>query len=383
MISLLFVDDEPEILAGLRRMLRAHRFEWDMWFADGADAGLVLLAEHQFDVVVTDMRMPGTDGAELLACVRRLQPSAVRIVLSGHADESSAQRSLPVAHQFLSKPCEPDRLQAVITHALELRSQLRDVSLLELVGSVSALPSPSASVVQLQALLAEPDADPDRVADVVASDVAMSSKLLQVVNSAFYGLSRSVDDPAEAVRLLGAPVVGEIVLCNELLDGFRARRLDRDAEERLRLVQAVSAARAQLALVIAIETGRSRGEQRRIWSEAFFADIGDVLFLGLDTTGTCEVDARTRRLAGAALLEIWGLPHHLVETVASADRVPGVAASEGHVVTWLAQQLLGEPEQRDPNVPAAFDRLRLPNDGGARLRDAVNQVRAGLVEAIA
>ena len=71
--KLLFVDDEPKVLEGLRRMLRPLRDEWDMAFARGGPEALQLLGRDAFDVVVTDMRMPDMDGAELLAQVRGRQ----------------------------------------------------------------------------------------------------------------------------------------------------------------------------------------------------------------------------------------------------------------------------------------------------------------------
>src|SRR5678816_1149827 len=72
------------------------------------------------DVVITDMRMPGMDGAELLRHIQRDFPAAARIVLSGQAERESIMRALPVTHQFLHKPCDGDTLRAVIeqTHAL-------------------------------------------------------------------------------------------------------------------------------------------------------------------------------------------------------------------------------------------------------------------------
>jgi len=98
MRRVLFVDDEPRILEGLRRMLRSQRNEWEMAFAPGGGAALAIMEAAPFDVVVSDMRMPEMDGATLLTQVRNLYPQVVRIVLSGHAELSAALRVVPVAH---------------------------------------------------------------------------------------------------------------------------------------------------------------------------------------------------------------------------------------------------------------------------------------------
>src|SRR4051812_42002217 len=102
---ILFVDDEPELLNGLSKALRKQRGRWEMVFAVGPDAALEELARSRFDVVLSDMRMPQIDGAQLLARARDLDPGVFRIILSGYSDRDSLRRSLAVAHQFFDKPC--------------------------------------------------------------------------------------------------------------------------------------------------------------------------------------------------------------------------------------------------------------------------------------
>jgi DNA-binding NtrC family response regulator len=107
---ILFVDDEEHVLEGLRNLFRRQRHVWDMVFVTSGEAALVELEKAPFDVIVSDMRMPGMDGATLLLHVKSRYPSVVRIVLSGHAERAAMVRALSVAHQFLSKPCEADTL---------------------------------------------------------------------------------------------------------------------------------------------------------------------------------------------------------------------------------------------------------------------------------
>src|SRR5437867_2356541 len=108
----LFVDDEPNVLAGLQRMLRPMRQDWDMHFVTGGADALNALADARFDVIVSDMRMPGLDGADLLDEVSRTYPDVVRIVLSGQANQESILRVVGPAHQYLSKPCDAEALKA-------------------------------------------------------------------------------------------------------------------------------------------------------------------------------------------------------------------------------------------------------------------------------
>jgi DNA-binding NtrC family response regulator len=83
---ILFVDDDRYLLEGLRDALRPHRRRWKMSFVSSGEEAMTLLAEQEHDIVISDLRMPGIDGATLLAQVREEHPTTVRIVLSGQAE---------------------------------------------------------------------------------------------------------------------------------------------------------------------------------------------------------------------------------------------------------------------------------------------------------
>ena len=126
MIRVLFVDDEANILGGLQRMLRPLRHEWAMTFALGGPEALAALAGADFDVVVTDMRMPGMTGAQLLREVRRRHPRVARIVLSGQSDREHLQQLVDVPHEYLAKPCDADVLKAAVRRICRLNKEPAD-----------------------------------------------------------------------------------------------------------------------------------------------------------------------------------------------------------------------------------------------------------------
>src|SRR5918912_3063921 len=135
-MRVLFVDDEPRVLDGLRRMLRTKRHQWQMRFAASGAEALAVLAGEPADVLVTDMRMPEMDGAALLAQVRERYPRIVRMVLSGHSDRDASMRALEVAHQFLNKPCDAATLTDTIERAVALHGQLDREAVRRAVGQV-------------------------------------------------------------------------------------------------------------------------------------------------------------------------------------------------------------------------------------------------------
>ena len=128
MKRILFVDDEPAMLDALRGRLHRLRDKWEMTFVESGPRALVEMEQKPADVVVTDMRMPGMDGAQLLMIVRQRWPQAVRIVLSGYAEQAHVMRLVPVAHQFVSKPCDTHELERDIDRCLDLvRREMRPV----------------------------------------------------------------------------------------------------------------------------------------------------------------------------------------------------------------------------------------------------------------
>ena len=351
MIRILFVDADAAVLTDLELRLRPHRDEWDMHFADGAAAALDQLIATTFDVFVTDA-VDGetlTDGETLLAHVAAAQPAAVRIVLSR---DGIAPTFTSLAHQVLQKPCDPHLLRSVILRSIELRARLADPAVLEILGSLKSLPSPSTAMVELRRVLDAHDVDSAKVARVVSTDVAMTTKLLQIVNSSFYGLSRTVEDPAEAVRLLGSHLVGEILLAVGLLDAVASR--DSSADQQLQALRDRSVARADLASTLAERAGRAPAVIRRVWNGAFLLEIGKMLLLGTDHENDPEAE-RLHATIGGALLAMWGLPRQLVETVAMSDLPPQASSGEAQLYAWLATRFLDDDGNDDQlrDEPAA------------------------------
>jgi DNA-binding NtrC family response regulator len=116
---ILFVDDEPAILSALRNLLYKARERWEMVFVGGAQEALAALRAAPFDVVVSDLRMPGMDGAALLGIVRDEFPTTVRLMLSGYGEPEAVVRAQQVAHELLGKPCDPAMLRAVLERWVE------------------------------------------------------------------------------------------------------------------------------------------------------------------------------------------------------------------------------------------------------------------------
>jgi HD-like signal output (HDOD) protein len=225
-------------------MLRAESKYWDLSFATGADEALALFASCQFDVVISDMRMENMDGAELLRRIRERNPATVRVVLSGQIDGASAVRAAGVAHQFLNKPTDPSTLRRAVSRTRVLEPCIGHTHLRRALGGLDGLPSPMSTVQSLNTALSDPTCDVDRVVRIVRTDLGLSSKLLQLVNSAFFALPLEVTDLHGAVAGVGLENVRAMAKSNEV---FRIWRGDASFESLAARLQAHSLRVVQLA----------------------------------------------------------------------------------------------------------------------------------------
>ena len=208
----LFVDDEPLVLQGLQRMLRPMRDRWEMVFVESGAKAMDAMDQDPFHVVVSDMRMPGMNGAQLLAELSRRHPKTVRMILSGHADKNLIIQCVGTAHQFLAKPCEPEALKAAVARACGFEQSLKCERLKELITKMETLPSMPSLFHEIVAKLRDDNCSLDDVAALLASDLGITAKLLKLVNSAFFGLCRPVSNPMEAVSYLGFDTIKALVL---------------------------------------------------------------------------------------------------------------------------------------------------------------------------
>ncbi|MCU7851831.1 MAG: HDOD domain-containing protein [Candidatus Thiodiazotropha sp. (ex Monitilora ramsayi)] len=330
---ILFVDDEQNVLSGLRRSLRNQRKVWDMEFVGSGQDALAKADESHFDAVVTDMRMPGMDGAELLNRIAEKHPHVVRVVLSGQSDQESVMKTVGPAHQYLNKPCDADILSMTLIRAFSLRDLLGEERLKSLVSGMRTLPSLPAIYSELMKIIQDPNASVADVGRLIAKDPAMTVKILQLVNSAFFGLGRHVSNPVDAASLLGLEILKPLVLSIGIFKQFEADKLA-IKDFSLDTLWSHSTRVGSIAKQIAKAEGMGSPAVEDSLLAGMLHDIGKlILVLNLpagfkqlpeakcDTLNDCvitekEIFGATHGTVGGYLLGLWGLPESVVEAVA-------------------------------------------------------------------
>jgi len=343
--KILFVDDDPKVLQAIRRNVRMMRDEWESEFAQSGKKALEMMEQNPPDLIVSDMRMPGMDGAQLFNEVKNLFPDTIRIILSGQTDEKSLMQAAGSTHQILSKPCEFEALKEVINRACTLRDSLDNPALKRVVSQLQSIPSFPQIYNDVMAELKSPGVTIENVGKIISRDIGMSTKILQLANSAYFGFSSKIGSADHAVQILGLDTIQAMVISYHIFSKIDPSKLKHVSIDQ---VWDHSMKVSGLAMKIAKAEKMDCKTQYFTFTAGLVHDIGMLIIaqnlpdqfkqaLSLaktDKIKLCDAEAQilntSHEKVAAYLLGLWGLPDPIVEAVAfhhSLENYPGSGLS--------------------------------------------------------
>ena len=327
----LFVDDDQQVLEALKTTLLGMRAGWEMTFTTSGKDALRKFDETEFDVIVTDLHMPDMNGFELLTEVLRRHPETVRIVLSATVKQDLGIRSSNTAHQYLAKPCDAATLRTSLNTAGRIRELLLSPTLRSLISRMTSLPSLPSVHSKLVESLANPETSSRELGDIIAQDVGMTTKVLQIANSAYFGLYRYIASPAEAAVYLGVDTIRALSMSTGVFSSFQHTGLPPVFIGQL---QQHSMTTGMVAQAIATSEGLPKKTSDICLVGGFLHDVGKLILAasspkeyadvlsasGHDGASFFESERRvfgaTHADIGAYLLWLWGLPDAICNAVA-------------------------------------------------------------------
>jgi HD-like signal output (HDOD) protein len=334
MLKLLFVQTNPQSSQALEAALIPQRSEWEMCFVSDADVALHQLEMVPQDVIVADLATESDKS--LLARVREAFPEAVRIGLVPQTH--SRLRHLSVVHQFLLKPFEVEELKVAVERSCKLKELLQGELICRTLGKLEELPAaPTLYLKLLEKLNQEPEVSVDEVVEIVEADVAISAKLLQLVNSAIFRTSREIATVKLAASYLGLNVIKDLVLSTEVFRAFeKSKPIPGFSVEELQI-------HGRLTAKIAGRMHLRDSTRDAAIVASLLHDIGKLVLAWKMPDRFARLLARAREQnqplyqveeelwgithaeIGAYLLGLWGLPVSVTEAIAyhhSPSRVP-------------------------------------------------------------
>lgn len=320
MITLLVVDDDPLILKGLKRSL--HKMKWEVKYALGGEEAIEIIKTFPADFIITDMKMPVINGAEVLRQVNEIRPSAVRIVLSGFADTELGIEACYYAHQWFNKPCELEELIEQIVAINTIRQSIAYDDVKAKLGTINHLPSEPKKYLKIRALLEKSSASARDITHIISEDVALSTKILQVANNAFLANRYSVDSLEDAIVRLGIDVVCNLVAAAEIYSPSQIK----------------SSTHVQQILTQGLNTGRMASElvsaanKEKTMLAGLMHNIGELILAQIEPDNYARYleqrslgqdnNEKEIELFGISnaniivyLLHLWHLPYSLIEQV--------------------------------------------------------------------
>jgi HD-like signal output (HDOD) protein len=352
---LLVVDHDPLVLAGLERALADKN--WEIMAATDPQAALQLLDSRHVDIVITDMHMDAMSGATLLGAVQQRHPDVARIIMSGHADPKAVMRTVPFAHQFLSKPVDTEVLRWTLRRACGLRRLLTNEAIRAAVGASNELPAAPATYLRLKQLLRDPAVALPEIATLVERDVGISARILQLVSSAFFGMPRRVSTISAAIAYLGVDTLRTLVLALEIVRMFREggniRGFSLDSLQRHSFITAKLARgfADEHSAEDAFVAGMLHSVGQLVLAERVPGSYADVLQqVRTERRSLSDVErsvlGATHAEVAAYLLGLWGIPQRIVEAVMYHEepwRLDGTRLGLAGAV-YLASVLAERPE---------------------------------------
>lgn len=378
---IIFVDDDENVGQALRRMLRPMRNEWEMDFATSGQEALDKMAQEPFDIVISDMHMPGMHGVDLLGEVMDRFPETIRFALSGSPGSDTVVQTASIVHQFLVKPFDPQLLMQLITRAFALRDQLEKSGIKQLLLEMGGVPSVPALYREIVREMQSEKPSVEKVAAIIEKDAGMTAKVLQIVNSSTYGLKQHVSNVVQAAKLLGLSNIRNLVLAAETFHPAE----DEDLPPNFRIEELwnhslrVAAYAKKIVLVEA--------ENQRMADDAFTAgllhDIGQIVLAMKKTEefgdalriaqeqGELLIDVEkdmfgaTHAEVGGYLLELWGLPDPITEAITFHNIPSGSEGEEFSVVTALhvANYFAEDSDDGGVTLTSSLDTVHLERIG--------------------
>jgi len=328
---ILFVDDEINILNSLKRSFYKNKGVWNMKFVSSGREAIDHMVNNRVDIMVTDMKMPDMNGVELLRTVQQRFPYIIRMALSGHADQELLVESIGLYHQYYTKPCDTIMLEEGINESFRLYDILRDNIAREIVTKARTLPVIPDIYIRIQQLLSDPETSIGDIAGMIEEDISLTTNILRLVNTPFFGLRSNIQDINHAVSLLGVDLIRNMILTVNVfeksivkIEGFSLYELMKH-----------SVRVANFCKVIAKHEGVHDRELDKYFISGLLHDIGKVIFYNgyaeeykkiissiSESVNSINKSEKinmgvTHSQTGAYLLGLWGFDKDIVYAVAN------------------------------------------------------------------
>jgi len=370
MQNVLLVDDNPNVLHSFKRALHSRDGLWTILTAESAADALDILSQEKIGIIISDLRMPMMDGVTLLGLVAKNSPETLRIAITGDADPDLCQQATRVAHQFIAKPVDPKELTRIINQATGVSELVINPQVRRSILQIANLPSQPSSYHRLVVELNNPEVDLGTIALVISQDISMTAKILQLVNSAYFGLAREIMEVSQAVFYLGVETIRDLSFSIHLFSQFDQELIERSGLANLwdHSLRVATCSRA-----IAAASLKDKTVTAGAFTAGLLHDIGKLIlgttspdfYKKMSSREGIEPDqillhekrefGSTHAEIGAYLLGSWGLPFDILNAVQAHHSLSFIESDKASLslAVWFANSFVNAN-----NDPSAMEKLQ-------------------------
>ncbi|MFN3534513.1 MAG: HDOD domain-containing protein [Desulfatiglandales bacterium] len=360
--TIILLDIDEILLASFERFFRRVKREWNLIPTTSGYKALEIMAQRHVDAVVCDLRLKDMDGIAFLKEVKKRYPSVIRIVAASTPQESFSLASGGEVHQYLQKPFNSELLIKILERSFRIREVLKSQRVVEIATRITTLPSLPQLYLELVHRLNDPNVSLREIGLLIQKDPGMSAKVLQLVNSAFFGLYSKVADPIRAVTILGTETVKSLALTYGVFKQISLRK-----------VEACNLGDFWYHNILVASLTKNIGMreclldtvcQNDVFTAGLLHDIGKLVFADnllnqysrlMRENGPPLPEKEAREFGchhgevGAYLLQLWGIPDKIVEAVLwhhgplERLREAGIVPS----LVWLANEIVNKVVKGD------------------------------------
>lgn len=378
---LLLVGDGPKGLQGLKALAAGLGAHWEIVGASALPEAQECLNSGAFDAALSELRIAGANGLQFLNYINENSPKTQCFVLADLSDKQAVTKCVGTSHHYLATPCDSQTLRAALDRAFSLDSWLMNERVKKFIAQMQKLPSIPSLYFQVVKELQSPTSSLETIGNLIAKDLVMTAKLLQLINSAVFGLRRQIANPTEAVLCLGAETTKSVLLLAHTFSYFDKIKSVSFSVESL---WEHALATGSLARSIAHHQNAPLDTIEECFTAGLLHDIGKLVIACNLTSDYIKVihSAHRQKKAlwqveeetfsvthaevGACVLGIWGLPVSIIEAVA-LHHCPSRFLSKGF--SPLTAVHVANVWDHECRTKGKVDKQMLPSIDGGYLRE--------------
>ncbi len=345
--SILFVTTRKTQLAEIVKTVVPIQTKYDCFFAENGEQAINLLATNKIDIVFSGLEIYLANGSNLIREIKNLFPESIRIAMVETFENQKIGEISQFIHQFIQYPFDIKLLENKIESTLKIKDLLGNQKIIQVINSLTTLPTLPEIYLKIEEEISKPDFSIQKISNLISKDPTLTAKILQIVNSAYFGLEREVTNINFAISYLGVNIIKSLVFYIQL---FSTMRLSPERKKFLEKIWYHSLVVASTSYNLAKKYLPQKYQIESAYTAGVLHDIGKLVLLTIPTYPTnvemiqeqkfleeyeaeYEVFECNHAEIGGYLLGLWGFPHHIIEAVAFHHKPSSTFANEFSILT--------------------------------------------------